>query len=83
MSSLLSSGDELVMLLYIPLQVIQNDLLPKFLNVLTVDETCGQTGADVAEEFSSKFVRDMRVEIDAHVMPILNQHSASSHSWAA
>lgn len=31
----------------------------------------GQEGGGVAEEFSSKFVKDMRHEIDLHVMPVL------------
>jgi hypothetical protein len=51
--------------------VIQGELLPKYLNVLMLDQAQDGKGSQMAGAFSDKFVKDMRQEIDTHVMPIL------------
>jgi len=59
-------------------EVIQGELLPKFLEVVVMDEKNGQKAA---MQFAAKFQADMTAEINAHVVPLL-YHSAEGRGDA-
>jgi len=62
-------------------KVIEEKLLPKYLNVIMLDEAQEGGGASFAAKFSEKFVADMKTEIDQHVMPILYGSSNTAVGW--
>lgn len=61
--------------------VIQDKLLPKYLNVIVLKEDEQGGGSAFAAKFSAKFLADMKAEIDQHVMPILYGSVSSSVGW--